>query len=62
MDFIVKQEFRTRGVMLLSFAIIVMMAALVAHAGAMDMASVQITQGRYCHWWCNEYICVWTCP
>lgn len=62
MNFIVTQELRTRTVMLLFLAAAVMIAALVTHAGAMDIAATQITQGEYCHWWCNEYgTCVWVC-
>ena len=61
MDEFVKRALKTRAVFMLSFVVIAMMAALVTHAGAMDPTS-QITQGQYCHWWCNEYgQCFWVC-
>ena len=61
MDVLVKQALKTRAVFMLSFVVIAMMAVLVTHAGAMDPTS-QITQGQYCHWWCNEYgQCFWVC-
>ena len=62
MDVFVKQALKTRAVFMLSFVVIAMMAVLVAHAGAMDLSTTQITTAKYCHYWCNEYgQCFWVC-
>ena len=63
MDFSGNTALKTRAALVLTLAMIAMMATLVAHAGALDMTLAQVThtvspqimQDSGC--WCNEYIC-----
>lgn len=62
MEFLLDPTLKTRAALMLTLALIAMMAALVAHAGALDMTAPithpvtsQLMQDSGC--WCNEYIC-----
>jgi hypothetical protein len=57
MEPVLRQALTSRFILLLAAACIVAMIALTGHVGADMVAGDMVVQG---HWFCNEYICVWT--
>jgi hypothetical protein len=57
MEPVLRQALTSRFTLLLAAACIVAMIALTGHAGAVMVTGDPVVQG---HWFCNEYICVWT--